>query len=183
MSASACSVSVHHVVRGSSDDDDASFRFGVWPPDSGITAARRRSPVKAMPGGRIFARPRGGGAAFRNAANLPSSDFTVASFDNSFARGHGPGLHLVGMACAYTTLLVGLASATTSNSAGNIARAYIGTLRLNVSDNSYAAADSVLPLTAIERKHVKYDPKRAPPKAVGALNMPKAMAPPGAHWP
>ena len=39
------------------------------------------------------------------------------------------------------------------------------------------------PLTAIERKHVKYDPKRAPPKAVGALNMPKAMAPPGAHWP
>ena len=45
----------------------------------------------------------------------------------------------------YTTLLVGLASATTSNSAGNMARAYIGTLRLNVSDNSYAAADSVLP--------------------------------------
>ena len=37
------------------------------------------------------------------------------------------------------------------------------------------------PLTAIERKHVvKYDPKRAPPKAVGALNMPKAMAPPAA---
>ena len=144
------------------------------------------------------------------------------------------------MARAYVgTLLVGLASATTSNSAGNMARAYIGTLRLNVSDNSYAAADSVLPffqfqncalargapqraldalsttafahyahgprphligiwtdaqiaieeaakgrpLTAIERKHVKYDPKRAPPKAVGALNMPKATAPPGAHWP
>ena len=39
------------------------------------------------------------------------------------------------------------------------------------------------PLTAVERKHVKYDPKRAPPKAVGALNMPKATAPPGAHWP
>ena len=54
------------------------------------------------------------------------------------------------MARAYVgTLLVGLASATTSNSAGNMARAYIG----------------------------------APPKAVGALNMPKAMAPPGAHWP
>ena len=90
---------------------------------------------------------------------------------------------MVGMARAYITLLFGLASATTSNSAGKMARAYIGTLRLNVSDNSYAAADSVLPLTAIERKHVKYDPKRAPPKAVGALNMPKAMAPPGAHWP
>ena len=50
------------------------------------------------------------------------------------------------MARAYVgTLLVGLASATTSNIAGNMARAYIGTLRLNVSDNSYAAADSVLP--------------------------------------
>ena len=50
------------------------------------------------------------------------------------------------MARAYVgTLLVGLASATTSNSAGNMARAYVGTLRLNVSDNSYAAADSVLP--------------------------------------
>ena len=43
------------------------------------------------------------------------------------------------------SLLFGLASATTSNSAGNMARAYIGTLRLNVSDNSYATADSVLP--------------------------------------
>ena len=42
-------------------------------------------------------------------------------------------------------ILFGLASATTSNSAGNMARAYVGTLRLNVSDNSYAAADSVLP--------------------------------------
>ena len=55
-------------------------------------------------------------------------------------------------------------------------------------DNSFALCghgpwSAYRPLTAIERKHVKYDPKRAPPKAVGALNMPKAMAPPGVHWP
>ena len=52
---------------------------------------------------------------------------------------------MIDVARAHITLLFGLASATTSNSAGNMARAYVGTLRLNVSDNSYAAADSVLP--------------------------------------
>ena len=43
------------------------------------------------------------------------------------------------------TLLWFFPSATTSNSAGNMARAYIGTLRLNVSDNSAATTRLVLP--------------------------------------
>lgn len=39
------------------------------------------------------------------------------------------------------------------------------------------------PLTHIERKHVKYDPARAPPATMGAIERPDFTAPPGTGWP
>ena len=62
-------------------------------------------------------------------------------------------------------------------------RSVTGTTDMSWLSNFSADSDCFLQCPGWSRTAVPYDPKRAPPKAVGALNMPKATAPPGAHWP
>jgi len=46
-----------------------------------------------------------------------------------------------------------------------------------------AEAEKGAPLSAVEVKHIKYDPELAPPVTMSAINRPHYSGPVGATWP